>query len=60
MSDIIAYITDNWAEIAVVIGAVIFAAGKIADITPTETDNKILQTIRKIAAVVGVKLPDVQ
>jgi hypothetical protein len=52
------WITANWAEIGVVLGFIIAAANVIARITPTETDNKVLAAIGKLASVVGIKVPD--
>jgi len=52
------WITANWAEIGVIIGFVIAAANVVARITPTETDNKALAAIGKVASVVGIKVPD--
>ena len=58
MSDIISFITENWVEIAAALAALILAGERIARITPTETDNKVLQVIRKVANVVGINVPD--
>ena len=52
------WITANWAEIGVVIGFIIAAANVVARITPTETDNKVLAAIGKLASVVWIKVPD--
>jgi len=47
-----------WAEIGVAAGAIIFAFNIIAKITPTETDDKVMKAINRVATVLGVKVPD--
>lgn len=44
----IEYITQNWAAIIAVVTAVVTAASAIANLTPTETDNKIVDAIKKL------------
>lgn len=43
--------------IAAATAAVVFAE-KIARITPTETDNKVIAWVYKIFAVIGIKVED--
>ncbi len=52
------WITANWAEIGVVIGGFIFVFDRIAKLTPTETDNKIVALLYKAASVLSIKVPD--
>lgn len=56
----IEYITSNFVEISGVIALIILVGERIARLTPTETDNKIIQWIRKVANVIGVNFPDVR
>lgn len=42
------FIIDNWTNILGAITAVIAAASAIANLTPTETDNKIIAAITKV------------
>lgn len=48
-----------WAEIAGIAALIILAGERIAKLTPTKTDNKILQAVRKVAKTVGLDFPDV-
>ena len=45
----------HWVALAV---SVVVVAGKIADITPTKADNKAIEWIYKIFAVIGIKTTD--
>lgn len=47
-----------WAEIGVAVGAIIFAANVIAKITPTQTDDKVMKAINRVASVIGIKVKD--
>jgi len=48
------FITANWETIALVAVSVMAIADRIVLLTPTETDNKILASIRKVFKVVGL------
>lgn len=48
----------DWTEIAGIVALVILLAEKVARVTPTETDNKVVAWLYKIAAVIGIKVED--
>jgi len=48
----------NWAEITGVVVAAVLVFEKIAKLTPTNSDNKIVAMLYKIFAVLGLKVPD--
>lgn len=56
----IEFITEHFAELAGIIALVIVIAERIAKLTPTESDNKIVQAIRKTAKALGLDFPDVK
>jgi hypothetical protein len=47
-----------WAEIAGIAALLILAFDRIAKITPTKTDDKIVKFIQRAATVLGVKVRD--
>lgn len=51
-------VTENWPQIAGVIAAVVLLAERIARLTPTETDNRVLRRVKKLADVIGINVPD--
>jgi len=57
------YITTNYGEILGTIAAFVLVCDRIAKLTPTETDNKILEKVLKalytVFAIAGLKVPDV-
>lgn len=48
----------SWAEITGVAVAFVLAFEKLAKLTPTETDNKILGWLYKLFSVLGIKVKD--
>ena len=58
MEDMIANV--NGATWFGVVAAVILFAERISKITPTKTDNKVLQFIRKTAKAIGLDVEDRQ
>tara|TARA_R110000868_G_scaffold26661_8_gene102428 strand:- start:1411 stop:1590 length:180 start_codon:yes stop_codon:yes gene_type:complete len=54
----IEFVQTHWAEIAGVLAACVLVFDRIAKITPTQTDDKILAWVYKITAVLGVKVKD--
>ena len=54
----IEFVQANWMEIAVVAGGVIFLAVRIARLTPTQTDDKIVAALYKLASVLSIRVPD--
>jgi hypothetical protein len=51
-------VTENWPQIAGVLAAVVLLAERVARLTPTETDNKILRRVKRLADVIGINVPD--
>jgi hypothetical protein len=51
-------VTENWPQIAGVVAAVVLLAERVARLTPTKTDNRILRRIKKAADVIGINVPD--
>lgn len=54
------FLIENAAEIGGIVALVILAAERVARLTPTNTDNKVLQFVRKIANALGLNFPDRQ
>ena len=50
----------NWESILGVAAAFILFFDRLAKLTPSDSDNKIVAFIQKVFAVLGVKVPDVQ
>ena len=54
----IEYITANWEQIGFVVVAAIMFFERLAKLTPTETDNKIVAQLQKIFSVLGLHFED--
>lgn len=54
------YILNNWMEIAGIAALAILIGERVALLTPTKSDDKVVQFVRKIALAVGLKFPDIQ
>ena len=52
------FILNNLMDISGVIALAIIMFQRIAKLTPNETDNKIVEYVRKIASVFGLKVED--
>lgn len=48
----------DMAEISGGIAMLILLAERVARITPTKTDNRVLKVIRRVANVLGLNVPD--
>ncbi len=55
----ISYVMENWPSILAAFLGIVFAAEKIADLTPNQTDNKIVAFIRKACRTLALKFPDI-
>jgi hypothetical protein len=51
-------VIENWPQIAGVLAAVVLLAERVARLTPTETDNRVLRKVKQLADVVGINVPD--
>ncbi len=51
-------IAANYGGYIAVVLAVIVLANKIADITPTKTDDGWVKAVRRVAVILGLKFPD--
>lgn len=49
-----------WAEIAGIVALGILFFERIARLTPTKSDDKIVQAVRKVAKALSIDLPDRQ
>ena len=56
MSDFIAFVTANYEAILGAITAVVAAASAIAALTPSETDNEIVNKIRKVVDLFALNI----
>jgi hypothetical protein len=52
------YVQTNWMEISVIAGIVIVLASRVAKLTPTQTDDKVVAALRKLALVLSIDVPD--
>jgi hypothetical protein len=60
-ADIMEFITNmNWTEIAVIVGIIIALADRIARLTPTKSDDAVLKIVYRLAAMLSVKVPDIE
>lgn len=50
----------NWAEITGVVVAGVIFFDRLAKITPTQSDDKIVQFAYKAFSILGLKFPDIQ
>ena len=48
------FVTSNWEWLAGTAALVLVLAERIVRLTPTQTDDKVLNIVRKIFAVVGL------
>ncbi len=59
MEEIIQYLQKlSWAEITAVTVAFIIAFEKLALLTPTQTDNKIVSMAHKLFSILGISVSD--
>jgi len=54
--DFMNFITENGDTVIVVLTSVIAAASAIANVTPNETDNKIVATLTKVVNFLALNL----
>lgn len=54
------FATADWAQIMGVVAALVLMFDRLAKITPTESDNKLVAAAYKVFAVLGLKVPDVK
>lgn len=54
------FLTQNAAEVTGIFALVILLAERVARLTPTNSDNKIVQILRKAANVLGINVPDIK
>lgn len=50
----IEYVTTHYAEILIAVSAVVAAASAIANLTPTDSDNKAVAVISKIIGLLAL------
>ena len=54
----IEYVTENWVALGVIVLAGITLFERIALLTPTTSDNKVVEYLYKVAAILGFKVED--
>lgn len=52
----IEYLQNNAVELVAIFGAVVTLASLIANLTPTETDNKIVEKIAKVVNLLALNI----
>ena len=57
---IFSWFTSNWMEVAGIFAAFVLVFDRIAKLTPTESDNKIVTLLYKVFAILGLKVPDIK
>lgn len=50
------YITTHWPELVNIVTAIVAVASLIANLTPTETDNKIIAAIVRFINMLGLNI----
>ena len=50
------WITENWTQIVAAVGGVVLAARIIVKLTPTNTDNVVVEKIVNFLKGVGLKI----
>lgn len=58
MNNIIPWVTENFASIVAVAGAVVILARVIVKLTPTPTDDSVLEKIVAFLKTVGLHIDD--
>jgi hypothetical protein len=58
MNNIIGYVSENFASIVAIAGAVVMLARLIVKLTPTPTDDGIVEKIVGFLKVVGLHIDD--
>lgn len=54
----IEFITSNYGEILGTISAFVLFFDRLAKLTPSDSDNKLVQILQKAFVVLGVKVTD--
>jgi len=57
---IIGWLTGNYGALAGIVVAFVLLFDRIAKLTPTDADNKIVRMAYKLFAVLGLKVPDIK
>ena len=52
--------SQNWESVAGVAAAFILFFDRLAKLTPSNTDNMIVEFFNKLFSILGVKVPDLQ
>lgn len=54
------WFTMHWSELAGVIAAFVLFFDRLAKLTPTDSDNKVVAMAYKLFAILGLKVPDIK
>lgn len=60
MSSIINYVAEHWGAYMGAAALFVLFFDRLAKLTPTESDDKIVAFFYKLFAVLGVKVPDIK
>lgn len=55
MSDIFTWVQTNWLEITAILAAVLVVAERVAQLTPTDADNKAVAWVGKLLSLIALK-----
>jgi len=58
MNNIISYVTANFASIVAIAGAVVMLARVIVKVTPSPTDDSILEKVVSVLKTLGLHIGD--
>ncbi len=58
MDNIISFVASNWEGIAAVVVAVLYLGEKVAKLTKTDKDDKIVEVVESTLERFGVKKPE--
>ena len=50
------WITANWTELAAIITGIVTVFSLIANLTPTEADNKVVNAIIRVVNLMGLNI----
>ena len=54
----VSWVTEHWTEVIAVVGAVVIVARLITKLTPSDTDNKVVEKIIAFLKALGLHIKD--
>jgi len=55
VTEIFTWLQTNWLEITAILAAVLVVAERVAQLTPTDADNKAVAWVGKVLSVLALK-----